>query len=68
MATPTPTKLKKDAPDPKKKRLEHLKNQERKALAKQERVKQWPKEHQEAANDRIAATLSNIREEMKSLA
>jgi hypothetical protein len=47
--------------------MTNLKHAERKALAKKDRVRQWPKEHQEAANERIDANLSHIREEMKKL-
>jgi len=48
--------------------LNAMKVQERKALAKLERIKTWPKEHQAAAERATQEKLSQIREEMKSLA
>lgn len=46
----------------------NLKHQERKAQAKLERIKKWPKEHQEEAIERAQSKLNNIREEMKKRA
>jgi hypothetical protein len=54
-------------PSEKDKRLIHLKHQERKALAKQERIKTWPEENRADGNKRVEANLSYIREEMKKL-
>jgi hypothetical protein len=68
MPAPTPSSAKpKKKADPKAKQLEHFKQAEKKQLAKQDRIQSWPKEHREAAQERIDANLSHIREEMKKL-
>ncbi len=46
---------------------DHLKIQEKKALAKLDRIKSWPKEHQSAAIERAQAKLSQIREAKKKI-
>jgi hypothetical protein len=53
--------------DPKDLHLKNLKSQEQKALAKLERIKTWPQEHQQAALDRTQSKLNQIRESMKQL-
>ena len=47
-------------------RKENLQAQEKKALEKLERIKNWPKEHQQIAIARTQQTLSQIRERMQN--
>jgi hypothetical protein len=49
------------------KQLKHFQQLEKKALAKKDRIKTWPQEHQKEALQRVEANLSHIREEMKKL-
>jgi len=48
--------------------LQNLQAQEKKAVEKLERIKTWPKEHQEIAIAKTEDTLSQIRERMANLA
>lgn len=70
---PTPTLKQPSTPKQTKetaqgRRMQNLKHQERKATEKLERIKGWPKEHQEEATQRTTDKLNNIREEMKKSA
>jgi len=55
--------VEKESPD-----LKNLKNQEKKALSKLERINTWPAEHRKVAKSRTEETLSQIRSRMKKLA
>jgi hypothetical protein len=53
--------------DPKEVMLTNLQAQEKKAMAKMERIKSWPREHQAVALARTEDTLNQIRERMSQL-